>query len=194
MTSAQFMQALALDLGVSLDVLRRARAHIERAVEVCGEVAHHESLVIRATNGHDILFDNSHLRETIRALVREHEHSEDLTLRRFRELLATQLGVEIQVLEPMSQVISALILLERQRWVDFWWREYLFDPLIPTNEFKCMGTTWQSDLTKPVFKQKTAYEISACLVGSEMCIRDRCGLWHDAVHPVRRRGQARVLA
>ena len=30
------------------------------------------------------------------------------------------------------------------------------------------------------FKQKTAYEISACLVGSEMCIRDRhlsCPLW-----------------
>ena len=25
------------------------------------------------------------------------------------------------------------------------------------------------------FKQKTAYEISACLVGSEMCIRDRGG-------------------
>ena len=25
------------------------------------------------------------------------------------------------------------------------------------------------------FKQKTAYEISACLVGSEMCIRDRIG-------------------
>ena len=25
-----------------------------------------------------------------------------------------------------------------------------------------------------LFKQKTAYEISACLVGSEMCIRDRC--------------------
>ena len=24
-----------------------------------------------------------------------------------------------------------------------------------------------------IFKQKTAYEISACLVGSEMCIRDR---------------------
>ena len=24
------------------------------------------------------------------------------------------------------------------------------------------------------FKQKTAYDISACLVGSEMCIRDRC--------------------
>ena len=29
-------------------------------------------------------------------------------------------------------------------------------------------------------KQKTAYEISACLVGSEMCIRDRC--------PAQRRG------
>ena len=153
MTSAQFMQALALDIGVSLDTLRRARAHIERAVEVCGEVAHHGSLVIRATNGQDILFDNFHLRETIRALVREHEHSEDLTLRRFRELLAAQLGVEVEVLEPMSQAISALILLERQRWVDFWWREYLFDPLIPPNEFKCLGTTWQSDLTKPVFKQ-----------------------------------------
>ena len=27
---------------------------------------------------------------------------------------------------------------------------------------------------KNFFKQKTAYEISACLVGSEMCIRDRC--------------------
>ena len=26
------------------------------------------------------------------------------------------------------------------------------------------------------FKQKTAYEISACLVGSEMCIRDRSKL------------------
>ena len=26
------------------------------------------------------------------------------------------------------------------------------------------------------FKQKTAYEISACLVGSEMCIRDRVHL------------------
>ena len=24
------------------------------------------------------------------------------------------------------------------------------------------------------FKQKTAYEIASCLVGSEMCIRDRC--------------------
>src|SRR5678809_600102 len=33
------------------------------------------------------------------------------------------------------------------------------------------------------FKQKTAYEISACLVGSEMCIRDRIGtvrLGHNA--------------
>ncbi|CZR80876.1 hypothetical protein CDFC105_42770 [Clostridioides difficile] len=26
------------------------------------------------------------------------------------------------------------------------------------------------------FKQKTAYEISACLVGSEMCIRDRVNI------------------
>ena len=26
---------------------------------------------------------------------------------------------------------------------------------------------------KPDLEQKTAYEISACLVGSEMCIRDR---------------------
>src|SRR5678810_85310 len=26
------------------------------------------------------------------------------------------------------------------------------------------------------FKQKTAYEISACLVGSEMCIRDRASI------------------
>ena len=25
-----------------------------------------------------------------------------------------------------------------------------------------------------IFKQKTAYEIASCLVGSEMCIRDRC--------------------
>ena len=29
-------------------------------------------------------------------------------------------------------------------------------------------------IKKIFFKQKTAYEISACLVGSEMCIRDRC--------------------
>ena len=28
------------------------------------------------------------------------------------------------------------------------------------------------------FKQKTAYEISACLVGSEMCIRDRWSMVH----------------
>ena len=30
-----------------------------------------------------------------------------------------------------------------------------------------------ASLTPDFFKQKTAYEISACLVGSEMCIRDR---------------------
>src|SRR5674476_1521489 len=29
------------------------------------------------------------------------------------------------------------------------------------------------------FKQKTAYEISACLVGSEMCIRDRHSMRSD---------------
>ena len=28
------------------------------------------------------------------------------------------------------------------------------------------------------FKQKTAYEIASCLVGSEMCIRDRLGCLH----------------
>ena len=32
------------------------------------------------------------------------------------------------------------------------------------------------------FKQKTAYEISACLVGSEMCIRDR--LWDVLYYPI----------
>ncbi len=32
----------------------------------------------------------------------------------------------------------------------------------------CMSADWFF-----FFKQKTAYEISACLVGSEMCIRDR---------------------
>ena len=35
-----------------------------------------------------------------------------------------------------------------------------------------------SDLTR--FKQKTAYEIASCLVGSEMCIRDRI---YDVVDP-----------
>ena len=33
------------------------------------------------------------------------------------------------------------------------------------------------------FKQKTAYEISACLVGSEMCIRDRSRVDH-ALRPI----------
>src|SRR5665213_3729288 len=32
-----------------------------------------------------------------------------------------------------------------------------------------------------IFKQKTAYEISACLVGSEMCIRDRENAWRAKV-------------
>ncbi|GAB5815283.1 hypothetical protein JMUB7546_27020 [Staphylococcus aureus] len=34
------------------------------------------------------------------------------------------------------------------------------------------------------FKQKTAYEMSASLVGSEMCIRDRRGAGQTQ-HPVR---------
>ena len=34
-----------------------------------------------------------------------------------------------------------------------------------------MGLRGRLDLF--FFKQKTAYDISACLVGSEMCIRDR---------------------
>ena len=29
-------------------------------------------------------------------------------------------------------------------------------------------------IKKIFFKQKTAYEIASCLVGSEMCIRDSC--------------------
>ncbi|WP_460413966.1 hypothetical protein, partial [Staphylococcus aureus] len=32
------------------------------------------------------------------------------------------------------------------------------------------------DVYNSFFKQKTAYEIAQCLVGSEMCIRDR-GYW-----------------
>ena len=38
------------------------------------------------------------------------------------------------------------------------------------------GVFAAGDCTTVPFKQKTAYEISACLVGSEMCIRDSwCG-------------------
>ena len=33
--------------------------------------------------------------------------------------------------------------------------------------------TAMADVYKQSFKQKTAYEIAQCLVGSEMCIRDR---------------------
>ncbi len=33
------------------------------------------------------------------------------------------------------------------------------------------------------FKQKTAYEIASCLVGSEMCIRDSYGLPGYLIHP-----------
>ena len=35
-----------------------------------------------------------------------------------------------------------------------------------------------SDLVFFFFKQKTAYEIASCLVGSEMCIRDRRQFGH----------------
>ena len=38
-------------------------------------------------------------------------------------------------------------------------------------EFQLFNRSF-SQLTFFFFKQKTAYEISACLVGSEMCIRD----------------------
>ena len=34
--------------------------------------------------------------------------------------------------------------------------------------------TYLAGMRQGSHKQKTAYEISACLVGSEMCIRDRC--------------------
>ena len=36
-------------------------------------------------------------------------------------------------------------------------------------------------LKKIFFKQKTAYEIAQCLVGSEMCIRDRLGRLYEAL-------------
>ncbi|WP_460366175.1 hypothetical protein, partial [Staphylococcus aureus] len=41
------------------------------------------------------------------------------------------------------------------------------------------------------FKQKTAYEIAQCLVGSEMCIRDRSSTRH--VKPSVRRGRNSCL-
>ena len=41
------------------------------------------------------------------------------------------------------------------------------------------------------FKQKTAYEISACLVGSEMCIRDRTRAMLRELQLVAARGLAR---
>ena len=43
-----------------------------------------------------------------------------------------------------------------------------------------LGEGWQFHLSF-FFKQKTAYEISACLVGSEMCIRDRSRGFLEAV-------------
>ncbi len=44
------------------------------------------------------------------------------------------------------------------------------------------------------FKQKTAYEISACLVGSEMCIRDRTTRVSNPVRYPRSRASASVSA
>ena len=38
---------------------------------------------------------------------------------------------------------------------------------------QCVDLGGRRIIKKIFFKQKTAYEISACLVGSEMCIRDR---------------------
>ena len=38
---------------------------------------------------------------------------------------------------------------------------------------QCVDLGGRRIIKKNFFKQKTAYEISECLVGSEMCIRDR---------------------
>ena len=47
--------------------------------------------------------------------------------------------------------------------------------VILRTEMKTEPTTYNllNSISVFFFKQKTAYEISACLVGSEMCIRDR---------------------
>ena len=37
---------------------------------------------------------------------------------------------------------------------------------------QCVDLGGRRIIKKNFFKQKTAYEISECLVGSEMCIRD----------------------
>ena len=44
---------------------------------------------------------------------------------------------------------------------------------------QCVDLGGRRIIKKNFFKQKTAYEISECLVGSEMCIRDR--LWSPPV-------------
>ena len=41
------------------------------------------------------------------------------------------------------------------------------------DDMQCVDLGGRRIIKKIFFKQKTAYEISACLVGSEMCIRDR---------------------
>ena len=41
------------------------------------------------------------------------------------------------------------------------------------DDMQCVDLGGRRIIKKNFFKQKTAYEISECLVGSEMCIRDR---------------------
>ena len=40
------------------------------------------------------------------------------------------------------------------------------------DDMQCVDLGGRRIIKKNFFKQKTAYEISECLVGSEMCIRD----------------------
>ena len=68
------------------------------------------------------------------------------------------LGELQQSVQPMHHECELHLKLDRDG--------YLFFPgLIDTTEIQAARNA--------VFKQKTAYDISACLMGSEMCIRDR---------------------
>ena len=53
----------------------------------------------------------------------------------------------------------------------------VYDCLLYTSDaaddMQCVDLGGRRIIKKNFFKQKTAYEISECLVGSEMCIRDR---------------------
>ena len=55
--------------------------------------------------------------------------------------------------------------------------QYISDCLLYTSDaaddMQCVDLGGRRIIKKNFFKQKTAYEISECLVGSEMCIRDR---------------------